>query len=50
MMNFDTLTVPPPRTDHNLMHNTTRGRSSGQKGLQVRFREKTSVSGHFRGL
>jgi hypothetical protein len=40
MMNFDTLTVPPPRIDHSLIHNTTRGRSPGPKGLQVRFREK----------
>jgi hypothetical protein len=40
MMNFDTLTVPPPRTDHSLMHNTTRGRSPGQKGFQVCLREK----------
>jgi hypothetical protein len=40
MMNFDTMTVPPPRTDHSLMHNTTRDRSPGKKGLQVRFHEK----------
>jgi hypothetical protein len=26
MMNFDTLTVPPPHTDHSLMHNTTNER------------------------
>jgi hypothetical protein len=39
MMHFITLTVPPPRTDHSLMHNSTRGMSPGQKGLQVRFRE-----------
>jgi hypothetical protein len=42
MMHFITLTVPPPRTDHSLMHNSTRGRSPGQKGLQVRFRENVS--------
>ena len=39
MMHFVTLTVPPPRTDHSLMHNSTRGMSPGQKGLQVHFRE-----------
>jgi hypothetical protein len=39
MMHFVTLTVPPPRTDHSLMHNNTRGMSPGQKGLQVRFHE-----------
>jgi hypothetical protein len=39
MMHFITLTVPPPRTGHSLMHNNTRGMSLGQKGLQVRFRE-----------
>jgi hypothetical protein len=39
-MNFDTLTVPPPCTDHSLMHNAIRSRSRGQKGLQVRFYEK----------
>jgi hypothetical protein len=39
MMHFITLTVPPPRIDHSLMHNSTRGMSPGQKGLQVRFRE-----------
>jgi hypothetical protein len=39
MMHFITLTVPPPRTDHSLMHNSTRGMSPGQKCLQVRFRE-----------
>jgi hypothetical protein len=38
-MHFVTLTVPPPRTDHNLIHNTTWGRSPGQKCLQVRFCE-----------
>jgi hypothetical protein len=39
MMHFDTLTVPPPRTNHSLMHNNNRGISPGQKGLQVRFCE-----------
>jgi hypothetical protein len=39
MMHFVTLTVPPPRTDHSLMHNSTRGISPSQKGLHVRFRE-----------
>ena len=39
MMHFVTLTVPPPRTDHSLMHNSSKGMSPGQKGLQVRFRE-----------
>jgi hypothetical protein len=39
MMHFVTPTVPPPRTDHSLLHNSTRGMSPGQKGLQVRFRE-----------
>jgi hypothetical protein len=39
MINFIILTVPPPRTDHSLMHITTRSRSPGQKGSQVRFRE-----------
>jgi hypothetical protein len=38
-MHFITLTVPPPRIDHSLMHNSTRGMSPGQKCLQVRFRE-----------
>jgi hypothetical protein len=39
MMHFVTSMVPPPRTDHSLMHNNTRVMSPGQKGLQVRFRE-----------
>jgi hypothetical protein len=39
MMHFVTPTVPPPRTDHSLMHNNNRGMSVGQKGLQVRNRE-----------
>jgi hypothetical protein len=39
-MNFDTLTVPTPCTDHSLMHNTIRRGNLGQKGLQVRFRKK----------
>jgi hypothetical protein len=39
MMHFVTPMVPPPHTDHSLMHNRTRGMSPGQKGLQVRFRE-----------
>jgi hypothetical protein len=39
-MHFVTLTVPPPCIDHSLMHNITRGRFPGQKGSQVRFREK----------
>jgi hypothetical protein len=38
-MHFVTPMVPSPRTDHSLMHNSTRGMSPGQKGLQVRFRE-----------
>jgi hypothetical protein len=38
-MHFVTPTVPPPRTDHSLMHNNNRGMSLGQKGLQVRNRE-----------
>jgi hypothetical protein len=38
-MYFITLTVPPPRTDHSLKHNSTRGMFPGQKGLQVRFLE-----------
>jgi hypothetical protein len=42
MLHFVTLMVPPPCTDHSLMHNTTRGRSPGQKGLQVCFRENIS--------
>jgi hypothetical protein len=33
MMHFVTLTVPPPRTDHSSMHNSTRAISPGQKGL-----------------
>jgi hypothetical protein len=37
MMYFDTLMVPPPSTDHSLMHNNTKGMSLGQKGLHVRF-------------
>jgi hypothetical protein len=39
MMHFVTLTISPPRTDHSLIHNSTRGMSLGQKGLQVRFRK-----------
>ena len=39
MIYFVTPTVPPPRTDHSLMHNSTMGMSPGQKGLQVRFHE-----------
>jgi hypothetical protein len=39
MTHFVTLTVPPPRTDHSLLHNNTRGMSPGQKSLQVRFHE-----------
>jgi hypothetical protein len=39
MMHFVTATVPPPHTNHSLMHNSPRGMSPGQKGLQVRFRE-----------
>jgi hypothetical protein len=38
-MHFVTLTVSPPRTDHGLMHNSTKGMPPGQKGLQMRFRE-----------
>jgi hypothetical protein len=38
-MHFVTPTVPPPCTDHSLMHNSNRGMSLGQKGLQVRNRE-----------
>jgi hypothetical protein len=38
-MHFVTLTVSPPCTGHNLMHNSTRCMSRGQKGLQVRFCE-----------
>jgi hypothetical protein len=49
MMHFTTLMVSPPRTDHILMHNITRGMSPSQKGLQVRFRENVRFS-HFRGL
>jgi hypothetical protein len=43
MMHFVTLTVPPPLTDHSLMPNTTRGRSPGQKGSQVRFRKNVHI-------
>jgi hypothetical protein len=39
MLPFVTLMVPLPRTDHSLMHYTTRGRSPSQKGFQVCFRE-----------
>jgi hypothetical protein len=39
VMHFVTLMVPPAHTDHHLMDNSTRGMSSGQKGLQLRFRE-----------
>jgi hypothetical protein len=39
MMHFVTLTVPPHRTDHSLMHNSTRCMCPGQSGLQVCFRE-----------
>jgi hypothetical protein len=39
MIYFVNPTVPPSRTDHSLMHNSTRGMSPGHKGLQVRFRE-----------
>jgi hypothetical protein len=39
MMHFITLTVPPPRTDHSLMHNSSMGMSPGQKGSKVRFPE-----------
>jgi hypothetical protein len=39
MMHFVTLTVSPPHTDNSLMHNSTRGMSPSQKGLQVCFRE-----------
>jgi hypothetical protein len=49
MMHFDTLTVPPPRTDQSLMHNTTRGWSPSQKGLQVRFHEKRPFQAIFAG-
>jgi hypothetical protein len=38
-MHFVTLMVPPLRTDHSLMHNSTRGTFPGQKGCLVRFRE-----------
>jgi hypothetical protein len=37
MIHFDTLTVPPPRTKHSLMHNSTSGWFPGRKGSQVRF-------------
>jgi hypothetical protein len=49
MMNFDTLTAPPPCIDHILMPNTTRGRSPGQKGLRVHFREKRPFRAIFVG-
>jgi hypothetical protein len=49
MMHFVTLRVTPPRTDHSLMYNSTRGMSTGQKGLQVRFRENVRF-GPFRVL
>jgi sorbitol-specific phosphotransferase system component IIA len=49
MINFDTLTAPSPHTDYSLMHNTTQGRSPGQKGLQVRFREKHQFQAMFVG-
>jgi hypothetical protein len=39
MIHFVTQMVPPPRTDHSLIHNSTMGISPRQKGLQVRFRE-----------
>jgi hypothetical protein len=39
MMHFVTVMVPPPSTDHSLMHNSTRGMSPVQKGLQLHFRE-----------
>jgi hypothetical protein len=42
MTHFVILTVPPPRTNHSLMHNSTRGMSPSQKDLQVRFRENVS--------
>jgi hypothetical protein len=38
-MHSVTPTVPPPRTEHSLMHNSTRGMSPSTNGLQVRFRE-----------
>jgi hypothetical protein len=38
MMHFVTLMVPPS-TDQSLPHNSSKGMSQGQKGLQVRFRE-----------
>jgi hypothetical protein len=47
MMHFVTPTVPPPRTDHRLMHNSTSGISPGQKGLQVRFRENVRFGHDF---
>jgi hypothetical protein len=43
MMNFEILIIPPPRTDHSLMHNSIRGMCLGQKGLQVRFRENVRL-------
>jgi hypothetical protein len=49
MMHFDTLTVPPPRTDHSLMHNSTRDSLRARRVWRCVF-AKTSVSGHFRGL
>jgi hypothetical protein len=49
MMHFVTLMVPPPRTDHSLMHNTTRGRSPGQKGLHVRHHENVRFQAIFVG-
>jgi hypothetical protein len=33
MIYFVTPTVPPPHTDHSLMHNSTRGMSPSQMGL-----------------
>jgi hypothetical protein len=47
MMHFDTLTVPPPCTDHSLMHNTTRGRSPSQKGSHGRFLFRVIFVGYF---
>jgi hypothetical protein len=49
MMHFITLTVPPPRTDHSLMHNSTRAMFLGEKGLQVRFRENVRFGPFSRG-
>jgi hypothetical protein len=43
-MHFVTLMVPPLRTDHSLMHNSTRGTFPSHKGLQMRFLENV----HFR--